>query len=232
MLWTLWISLDYSKYESNKVKDILQFIFPNSAQLSEMMKDLEFKMKGPENKDNSSVFDIANIFAFEAYLYWLKMWVDNYVKSQTKLKEFDILVNHWSSSDSLKRFEFLERLTARNNINKYYWGKSTGLADLVEHLFLIKFSTKNSIKNAFSDPINEQIYAIEKFGDPILNWLSNSLIYHVDTEIMKRYIKIIVNQGKKMLLYFNKIYTILISFYIISLFNKRKRGKFKSYRFW
>ena len=159
------------------------------------MKDLELKIRGPVVRIGQNTFDISNIFAFELYLYCLKMCVDNFIKTQTKIKEFDMITDQEKDTELIRRFEYLEKLTVKSNINKYYWGKSTGLADLVEHLFTIKLDNKDNAWNAINGSILERILVIENFGDLLLNCLSNSLIYHVDVDIMKRYIKIIVNQG-------------------------------------
>ena len=84
------------------------------------MKDLELKIRGPVVRIGQNTFDISNIFAFELYLYCLKMCVDNFIKTQTKIKEFDMITDQEKDTELIRRFEYLEKLTVKSNINKYY----------------------------------------------------------------------------------------------------------------
>ena len=75
--------------------------------------------------------------------------------------------------------------------NKYYYGKSLGLIDLVEELFRTTFDSQKFNKDIEKTVMKNRRFIVESFIDPLLEWLKNSLPYHAETNIIKRYLKII-----------------------------------------
>ena len=75
--------------------------------------------------------------------------------------------------------------------NKYYYGKSIGLVELVEQLFWTTFDSQKYDKEVEKTVIGNRRIIVEKYIDPLLDWLKNSLPYHAETNIIKRYLKII-----------------------------------------
>ena len=82
MFWVLSDYIDYTKYDQLKLKDMMQYIFPNLTQINETLKDLKLRMVKSKNHDHhSKSFEITNIFVFESYLYCLKRLMHDYINN-------------------------------------------------------------------------------------------------------------------------------------------------------
>ena len=83
-----------------------------------------------------------NAVAFECYLFCIKKYILNLLTTNVNQPELEFLY---------KAIQQIQNL-AKNGIdqNKYYLGKSSGLVELVEHLFLAK-----SEKNKYGSEIEE-----------------------------------------------------------------------------
>ena len=195
MLWVLSAYIDYAKYEQLKLKDIFQYIFPSSSQMNEILKDLKLRMV-KRDKDYNPILrhpEINNIFAFEAYLYCLKRWIINFINNGVKRRDLDQESDIVLNMELYKPFEFIEELSKSSDTNKYYCGRSTGLIELVEYMFMTKIESEKYSKEIQIQIMKNRMEIVEKFSQPILNWLMISLPYHTESPIMKRYIKIITN---------------------------------------
>lgn len=74
--------------------------------------------------------------------------------------------------------------------NKYHFGKSSGLVEIVEFLFTkqldpVKYKNQEIKHNTMS------IKVIDACSYPLLKWLREALPYHTEPAYMKRYLKIV-----------------------------------------
>lgn len=168
--------IDYNKIEKWRLKELFQNLI-TGGDLLDNIESLESFMICTE-KINSSSYGgsdqiiIVNPLAFESYIFCIKKYICNMMIAKTKRKDVDLIR---SSFTLLKNISL-----STKESNKYYIGKSNCLIELVE------FFADQDIKCNKLDIMNETV-------DSLLECLENSLPYHTDPAIFKRYMKIITN---------------------------------------
>lgn len=77
--------------------------------------------------------------------------------------------------------------------NKYYIGRSSGLAELVEYIFLTILESNKYTKDQQFQIMENRMRIVECCSAPLLNCLKEALPYHAEPSLIKRYLKIVAN---------------------------------------
>ena len=167
---------------------MFQFLITSSVTLPDVIEDLERVMLSKEKsgmgKDERLELVIANPLAFESYLYWIRKHIDLVIIGENIKRKDKELIK--------KSFELLKSISeSSEDSNKYYYGKSLGLVELTEYLFCTTIKSEKYSKDTEKIMMQNRRMIVEEYIDPLLDWLKNSLPYHTETNIIKKYLRII-----------------------------------------
>lgn len=180
--------IDNYKFEFYNPKEILKFLIPGNNAIYDVMNELQELMV---KVDNSNIlptsakknYVITNPILFEGFLFILKRYIDSIISARIKDSDIQAIV---------EKFTFLRDLAStKYDTNKYYCGKSVGLVELVEYLFKTMITSgqyKNEIENRI---MRNRMKVVDQCSTTLLECLKESLPYHTEPNIMKRYLKLI-----------------------------------------
>jgi hypothetical protein len=187
-LMALSMFIDSDKTQRFRLKDLILNLVTNSN-IKEIIIDLnsriientEYKIE-PFSLKNPV---IVNSLVFESYLCCLKHNLKNLING--RMTDADI--------EGIKRqFDQLESLAkSERDSNKYYIGRSSGLAELVEYLFLTILESNKYSKDQQFQIMENRMRVVQNCSTPLLNCLKEALPYHAEPSLIKRYLKIVAN---------------------------------------
>lgn len=187
-LFALSVYIDSAKNEQMRLRELLQYLI-FKGNMSEIMEDLNSRMIVQEEESYAHMTYkqqvIVNPLAFESYIYCLKQILYNLISNKWTESELEMLK---------RRFIQLQNLAEnKKETNKYHIGKSPGLIEMVEYLFLTKLEANKYSKSIQAQIMKNRLRVIEQWSGPLLNCLRAALPFHAEPSHLKRYLRILSN---------------------------------------